>query len=99
VLPDYTCDVAYILIFCAVWLNAVLRTFNNLRIMRLHYGTAIPVCLITAFIDVCVIASVVQHGVWIFIPIGLGYGLGQITAMKIYERRRPETPPENELEK
>jgi len=93
--------VVYVLIFIAVWLNAVLRTFNNLRIMRLQYGTAIPVSLVTSFIDVCVIASVVEHGVWIFIPVGLGFGVGQITAMKIYEWRRDRSPPvpaENELD-
>lgn len=91
----------YVGIFFAVWLNAVLRTFNNLHVMRLYYGTAIPFSLMGAFVDMCVIASVVKLGWPVFIPIGCGYGLGQITAMKIYEwrrDRRPPTTPKNELD-
>jgi len=91
----------YILIFLVVWFHAVLHTFNNLHIMRLRYETAIPVSLVSSFVNVCVIASVLHHGIWVFIPVGLGYGVGQITAMKIFEWRRDQrspTPPENELE-
>lgn len=91
----------YVLLFVAVWFNAVLRTFNNLRVMRLNTSTAIPVALITSFVDICVIASVIKLGIWVFIPVGLGYGVGQITATKIYEwRRRRDRPvmPENELD-
>jgi hypothetical protein len=93
--------VVYALLFVAVWFNAVLRTFNNLRVMRLQYETAIPVALVTSFVDVCVIASVIKLGIWVFIPVGLGFGCGQITAGKIYEWRRRKcrsVPPENELD-
>ena len=91
----------YVFLFVAVWFNALLRTFNNLRVMRLQYETAIPVALITTFVDVCVVASIVKHGIWVFIPVGLGFGCGQITAGKIYQWRRKknrDVKPENELD-
>lgn len=91
---------AYLLLFFAVWFNALARTFNNLRVMRLQTAWAIPVALVTSLIDVCVIASVVKLGIWVFIPIGLGFGVGQITAAHLFRRRREKCAisPNDEIE-
>lgn len=77
----------HLLIFIAVFVNAIFHTFNNLHIMRLREETAIPCSLLTSFVNVCVIASVVEHGYLMFIPVGLGYGFGQIVAMRIFRHR------------
>jgi hypothetical protein len=85
----------FVMVFLAAFASAFLRTFNGLCVMRLRYGTVIPFSMMIAFVDVCVIASVVRNGLWIFVPSGMGQGVGAIIAMKIYERRyrRSDTEP------
>ena len=92
----------YLLLFLLVWLDAVLRTFNNLHIMRLQTKTAIPFNLMGAFVNMFVVLSIVELGWPVFIPVGLGYGVGQIAAMKIFrwrrERSSKEIPVEDDIE-
>jgi hypothetical protein len=95
-LPTRGADVTtFLLVFGAAFASALFRTFNQLHVMRLRYATVIPCNIAISFVDFCVIASVVKDGLWVFLPAGLGQGVGSLVAMKLFERYRKPGNPEN----
>jgi hypothetical protein len=71
----------YILAFFASYLFVGLKSAQQLHVVHQHYVMILPTSLLLAATEVYVIATVAQNGYgWIVLAIGLGAGLGSMTA-------------------
>lgn len=78
---------AYIAAFAASFFYVGLRAAQQLNVVHRRYRNVIPTSMLMAIGDMVLVSLIVQKGVsWIFLPIGIGAGLGAMGAMWLHER-------------
>lgn len=67
-----------------IWLKA----FQQLSVQHDKYLWVPPVSLCMALCEVTIITLIVSQSFWVFIPVGLGGGIGCMGAMYMHKRMR-----------
>ena len=76
------------LIFCSSFIFIFLKSWQQQNVTRQQYKWIIPTSMAMAFVELYVIATAAKNG-WDFLlvlAIGLGSGLGSLTATLIHSR-------------
>lgn len=74
--------IAYLTAFAVSFVYIYLKAWQQINVMKERYRWVMPVSFGMAICEVSVIGLVVAKSFWMFIPIGLGGGIGCIMAMK-----------------
>jgi len=80
--------VSFTIGFCLNMGYITLKVFQQLSVQHDKHGWIIPVSLSMAACEVFTTKLIVANSAWIFIPMGIGAGLGCIGAMKIHKYLR-----------
>lgn len=78
---------AFIVSFVYIFLKAL----QQLQVVHHETAKVIPVSLCMALCEVTVVTLVIKTSFFIFIPIGLGGGVGCIIAMNYHKKRREKS--------
>lgn len=73
----------YLIAFIVSFVYIYLKAWQQINVIHQKYINVLPVSLMMALCEVSIIALVVRDSLWMFIPIGLGGGLGCMLSMKI----------------
>lgn len=77
----------YALAFLASYVFVALKSFQQLNVAKGNYPWVLPTSFAMAACEVYTVAAVVLTGWgWIIAPIGLGGGLGAISAMLVHRK-------------
>lgn len=63
-----------------------LKAWQQINVIHKRYTWVVPVSFMLALCEVATIGLVVHTSFWLFIPIGLGGGIGCLLAMKRHHR-------------
>lgn len=74
----FGCNIAYI----------GLKAFQQLNVVHEKYVWVVPISLSMAFCETFTTKLIVENSMWVFLPLGLGGGLGCIMAMLLHKRLR-----------
>ena len=74
--------------FLVSFVYIFLKAFQQLNVFHKEYKLVMPTSFAMAFCEVAVIAFVVKTSLWVFVPIGLGGGLGCMTSMWVHSKRK-----------
>jgi hypothetical protein len=78
--------------FCAVFGASVafifLKAFQQLNVVHSKYWLVLPTSMGMALFEVTVVYNIAHHGLWVFVPCGLGGGLGCLGSMYIHKKMR-----------
>ncbi len=78
--------------FFAMFVFVFFKSFQQLNVVHNNYVMVVPTSVAMAACEVFVIASIVKTGWgWIVLAVGLGGGLGALSAMVIHRRWRDRT--------
>lgn len=75
--------------FFAMFVFVFFKSFQQLNVVHNNYAMVVPTSVAMAACEVFVITSIVKTGWgWIVLAVGLGGGLGALSAMLIHRRLR-----------
>ncbi|QDP59278.1 MAG: hypothetical protein Tp136SUR676911_17 [Prokaryotic dsDNA virus sp.] len=80
--------IAYIVAFAVSFVYIYLKAWQQINVMHERYSWVMPVSFAMAICEVSVIGLVVAKSFWMFVPIGLGGGLGCMLSMKRNHRAK-----------
>lgn len=82
----------YLLIFLSSFFFIFLKSFQQLNVVKKQYWWIVPTSMLMAFVEVFVVATTAKNG-WqwmLVILIGLGSGLGSLSATWLHSRHFKE---------
>ena len=78
--------------FAASYLFIMLKALQQLHVQHAEYWKLLPTSLAMTLCEVFVVANVAKQGFgWLVLPIGVGSGLGAMTAVWLHKRMRRTT--------
>lgn len=78
--------IEYIGIGVAQYCSIFLKAFQQQNVTHERYAWVVPTSFMLAFFELGVILAAVKLGtLWAFVALGLGAGLGTISAMKLHK--------------
>ena len=78
---------AYVWAFAAAFAFIFLKAFQQLNVTKGHMVWVIPTSMAMALTEVFLVVQMATKGWgWICLPIGVGSGLGAVTAMWLHKR-------------
>lgn len=80
--------IAYLIAFGISMTYIYLKAWQQINVMKERYRWVMPVSFAMAICEVSVIGLVVAKSFWMFVPIGLGGGIGCMLAMKFNHRAK-----------
>jgi len=82
---------AYLAAFVASFFYVAMRAAQQLHVVNKQYLRVLPTSMLMAVGDMVLITSIAAKGVsLIFLPIGIGAGLGAMSAMWLHSRWNPK---------
>ncbi len=74
--------------FMASFIFIFFKATQQLNVFHLRYAPVIPCSIAMAICEVSIIVMVVKTTFWVFIPIGLGGGIGCLLSMKLFGKKK-----------
>jgi len=78
--------ISYLIAFGVSYAYIYLKAWQQINVIHKRYTWVVPVSFMLALCEVTTIGLVVHTSFWLFIPIGVGGGLGCIMAMWRHNR-------------
>lgn len=80
----------YLLAFAVSFVYVALRAFQQLNVQHDRYKWIIPASLGMALCEATIIVQIVNQGITLALPIGIGASLGCMAAMQLHKRIRSD---------